>query len=135
LDSAADRRAVLERGFAAFSAGDFDRAIEFVHPEFEFIPVGGQAPVKGAAALRAWMEPDAFASQKLEILEAWPAGDRLLVHSLATNRAAGSGIEMEVEIWAIWTFDDDDRATRVGSFFPTSARRLFRRPAWTPSSA
>jgi ketosteroid isomerase-like protein len=132
LDSAADRRAVLERGFAAFSAGDFDRAIEFVHPEFEFIPVGGQAPVKGAAALRAWMEPDAFASQKLEILEAWPAGDRLLVHSLATNRAAGSGIEMEVEIWAIWTFDDDDRATRVEVFLPHEREAAFQAAGLDP---
>ena len=48
----------LRRTYEAFSRGDFDAVIEIAHPEIEFVRVGGQAPVLGADAFRAWMEPD-----------------------------------------------------------------------------
>ena len=36
----------LRRAYEAFSRGDFDAAIEIVHPEIEFVRAGGQSPVE-----------------------------------------------------------------------------------------
>lgn len=44
-------------------------------------------------------------------------------------RGAGSGIEMELEAWTLWTFDQDGRATRAEFFLPhqeDEARRALR---------
>ena len=117
MDSTEKRREALDRGYAAFNAGDFDDAMEIAHPDMEYVGPGGQTPIQGADAVRAWMEPDAFESQHLELQEVRFAGDRALVHTRARNRAAGSGIEMEIEVWAVWTFEDD-RVIRLQVFLP-----------------
>ena len=33
-------------------------------------------------------------------------------------RGAGSGIELDMEIWAVWTLNDDGLVTRIESFLP-----------------
>ena len=42
----------LRRGYDAFNRGDFDTAIESLHPEIEFVPPGGQASYKGVDAVK-----------------------------------------------------------------------------------
>jgi len=108
----------LRGAYDAFNRADFDTAMEVAHPEIEFIPLGGQSPLKGADALRAWMEPDAFENQQIEPLEFRVQDDKVLVHQLATARGTGSGIELNLDAWAVWTFDKDGRATRVQAFLP-----------------
>ena len=108
----------LRRAYEAFSRGDFDTAIEIAHPEVEFVPPGGQKSLKGAAAMRAWMEPDAFEKQTLEIREFRINGNKALVRQHAWGRGAGSGIEMELDTWVVWTLNDDGLATRVAAFLP-----------------
>jgi ketosteroid isomerase-like protein len=112
----------LRSAYDAFNRGDFDTAIELAHPEIEFAPPGGQSPLRGADALRAWMEPDAFEDQQIEPIEFRMQGDKVLVHQLATARGMGSGIELNLDAWAVWTFGDDGRATRVESFLPHQER-------------
>ncbi len=108
----------LRGAYEAFNRGDFDNAIGLAHPEIEFIPPGGQGSRRGADALRAWMEPDAFEEQRIEPVEFRMQGNKVLVHQIAEARGAGSGIELNLDAWAVWTFDDDGRATRVESFLP-----------------
>jgi ketosteroid isomerase-like protein len=48
----------LRRGYELFNAEDFDAAMEIAHPDIVFARPGGQSDVRGAEALRAWMEPD-----------------------------------------------------------------------------
>jgi ketosteroid isomerase-like protein len=108
----------LRRGFEAFNRGDFDAAVEGAHPEIEAVPPGGQAVRRGAEALRARMEPDAFEEQRIEPLDFRVEGRKVLVHQHAQTRGAGSGIELEVDLWAVWTFDDELLATRVEAFLP-----------------
>jgi ketosteroid isomerase-like protein len=115
----------LRRAYDAFNRGDFDTAIELAHPEIEYVPPGGQALLKGANALRAWMEPDAFESQVLEIEELKVAGDRVLVRQRATARGAASGIEMEIQSWTLWTFDPDGKAIRAEVFLPHQDAEAF----------
>ncbi len=108
----------LRRTYEAFNRGDFDAAVESAHPEIEFRPPGGQASLRGAAAVRAWMEPDAFDEQRIEPLDFRVEGNKVLVRQHTQARGAGSGIELDMEIWAVWTFDDDLLLTRVESFLP-----------------
>jgi ketosteroid isomerase-like protein len=106
----------LRGGYEAFSRSDFDAATEMAHPDIEFHPPGGQSVLKGADALRAWMEPDAFDEQEIEPLDYQVHGNKILVHQRIRARGAGSGIEMDIEAWAVWTFGDDGLMTRVEAF-------------------
>jgi ketosteroid isomerase-like protein len=80
----------LRRTYDAFSRADFDAAIEIFHPEIEFVPPGGQASLRGAAAVRAWMEPDAFEEQNIEPRRFRLNGNKVLVSQHAWARARGA---------------------------------------------
>jgi len=108
----------LRRLYEAFNRADFDAAMEFAHPEAEFVRPGGQAPLRGAAAIRAWMEPDAFEEQKVEPREFRVNGNKVLVSQHTWGRGAGSGIEMEVDVLSVWTLNDDGLVTRLEAFLP-----------------
>jgi len=108
----------LRRSHEAFNRGDFDAAVESAHPEIEFIPPGGQAPLRGAAALRAWMEPDAFEEQRIEPLDFRVEGNKVLVRQRIQARGAGSGINLDLENWTVWTFDGDLLVTRAETYLP-----------------
>jgi ketosteroid isomerase-like protein len=103
----------LRRAYDAFNREDFDAAIEIAHPEVEFIRPGGQSPVKGADAMRAWMEPDAFEEQFIEPLEFRVEGNKVLVYQHARARGAGSGIDLDIDSWAVWTLNDEGLVTRM----------------------
>ena len=115
----------LRRAYEAFSRGDFDTAIEIAHPECEFVPPGGQKALRGAAAVRAWMEPDAFEKQTLEIREFRINRNKVLVRQHAWGRGAGSGIEMELDTWVVWTLNDDGLMTRLEAFLPHEETEAF----------
>ena len=108
----------LRRTYEAFNRGDFDMAVQLAHPEVEMVPVGGQASLKGAAAVRAWMEPDAFEEQRIEPLDFRVEGNKVLARQHTQARGVGSGINLDQEIWTVWTFDDDLLVTRMESFLP-----------------
>jgi ketosteroid isomerase-like protein len=108
----------LRRTYEAFNRGDFDAAVESAHPEIEFIGPGGQAPLRGAAALRAWMEPDAFEEQRIEPLDFTVEGNKVLVRQHTQARGVGSGINLDLEVWTVWTLDDDLLVTRAETYLP-----------------
>jgi ketosteroid isomerase-like protein len=105
--------ATLRRCHAAYSRGDFDAAVTVLHQDIELVPPGRQSAVKGIHAVRAWMEPDAFAEQILEPLDVWVAGHTALVRVSSRARGAASGIELEFAAWTVWTFDAFGLATRM----------------------
>jgi hypothetical protein len=43
-------------------------------------------------------------------------GNKVLVHQNTRARGAGSGIELDVDTWAVWTLDDDGLVTRIEGF-------------------
>ena len=108
----------LRRIYEAFNRGDFDTAVAVAHPEIEFVRPGGQSSLRGAEALRAWMEPDAFEEQRIEPLDFRVNGNKVLVRQHATARGAGSGIELDIELWAVWTLNDDGLVTRLEFYLP-----------------
>ena len=106
----------LRRQYEALNSSDFDRAIELADPEVVLVRTGGLPELRGAEAVRAWMEPDAFESQATEMLSFETADHRVLTRQITKARGAGSGIEMEIESLIVWTFNDDGRVTRVEVF-------------------
>jgi SnoaL-like domain len=124
-----DLIARLRRTYELFNADEFDAAVQIAHPDIVFARPGGQSELKGAEALRAWMEPDAFDSQIIEPEHFEASGNRILVRQHATARGAGSGIEVEIDSWTLWTFDDEGMVTRMQFFLPNEedeARRALR---------
>jgi ketosteroid isomerase-like protein len=118
----------LRGGYDAFNRGDYDAVAQLMHPEVVFVRPGAEPELRGIDAFRAWMEPDAFESQTSEVKE-FEIGDRkVLVHQRTSARGAGSGIEMEIDSWAVWTFGDDRRITRIEAYLDheeAEARRAF----------
>lgn len=108
--------ASVHRTYEAFIRGDFEVAMEMAHPEIEFVSVGEQSRLRGADALRAWMEPDAFEEQQIQPREIRIQGNKVLVRQHAQVRGAGSGIELDIDLWAVWTMDDDGLVRRIESF-------------------
>ena len=106
----------VRRAMDAFNRGDFEAAMGYAHPDIVFARPGVESELSGAAAIRAWMEPDAFESQKFELVDFRASGNRLLVRQRMRARGTVSGIEMEVETLTVWTFDEAGRATRMESF-------------------
>ena len=98
----------LRRAYDAFNRGDYDTAIVLAHPAIEYVPPGGQAPRRGADAVRAWIEPDAFESRI--------NGNKAFVRQRIRARGAGSGVELDNEMAMVWTFDDDGLVTRAEAF-------------------
>jgi ketosteroid isomerase-like protein len=105
--------AMVRRAFDAYSRGDFEAAMENAHPDIEFVPAGGQPPIRGAAPLRAWMKPDAFKSQVVEPLDFRIAGNKVLIRQHNKIRGAGSDIDLDFIMWGVWTLDAEGRTTRI----------------------
>jgi limonene-1,2-epoxide hydrolase len=118
----------LHSGYEAFNRRDYDAVMQWVHPEMAYVSPSALTELRGAEAFRAWMEPDAFESQESEVRSIEIAANRALIRQMTRARGAGSGIEMEVESWAVWTFDDEGRVTRIEIYLEheeEQARRSF----------
>jgi len=109
---------MLRSVYEAFNRGDFEAVMRAVHPDIEFVRFGGQSPVRGPAALREWMEPDAFEDQRFEPLDFTSNGNKVLVRHHFTGRGAGSGMALDFTSFAVFTLDDDGLVTRLEAFFP-----------------
>ena len=110
--------AALRRLHDAFNRGDFEAVVEMVHPDVELVRTGGQSSVKGVAALREWMEPDAIEEQRVEPLDFRVKGDKVLVRVHTTGRGAGSGIEIDDVTCIVWTLDDHGLVKKAQLFLP-----------------
>jgi ketosteroid isomerase-like protein len=99
--------------YDAYNRGDFDALAETAHPDLEVVPAGGQQTIRGAARVRAWMEPDAFESQVVEPLDFRVTGNKVLVQARSKIRGAGSGIEVEFRFWSVWTFNEAGLTARI----------------------
>ena len=81
----------------AVGLADYDAAIELAQPDVVLMRAGGAGEVRGIEALREWMEPDAFESQVTEHLGFQIHEERVLSRVRSHARAAGSGIEIDID--------------------------------------
>ena len=113
----------------AFNRGDFDAAVEIIHPDVLVVRVGSEPDLQGVQAVRQWMEPDALEDQAFEITGVEAVDSRVLVRTRVTARGAGSGVEVAVNAINVWTFDDSGKVVRIAAFFEheeDEARRALR---------
>jgi ketosteroid isomerase-like protein len=110
--------AALRRAHDAFNRRDFEAVVQLVRPDFELVRPGGQSSVNGVAALREWLEPDAFEEQRVEPLDFRVKDDKVLERAHVTGRGAGSGIEVDVVGWFVWTLDDHGLVKEIQVFLP-----------------
>jgi ketosteroid isomerase-like protein len=110
--------AALRRVHEAFNRRDFEAVVQQAHPDVELVRTGGQSSVKGVAALREWMEPDAFEEQRYEPLDFRVKGDKVFERVHVTGRGAGSGIEVDFVTYTVWTLDDRGLVKEAQGFLP-----------------
>jgi hypothetical protein len=92
---------------------DFEAALGIARPDIELNRSSIEPPLKGVAAVREWMEPDAFEVQRYEPLDCEANGNKVLVRQHLFPRGAGSGIELDIGSRAVWSFDDDGFVART----------------------
>jgi ketosteroid isomerase-like protein len=68
------------------------------------------------------MRPDAIVDQQVEPHEYIVNGDRVLVRLMTSGAGAGSGVEMSILIWTVWTFEDG-QVVRSESFLEEAKAR------------
>jgi ketosteroid isomerase-like protein len=96
----------LKNGYEAFNRGDFEAALEAAVDDIELRVIdspSGTSVVSGRDAVIEWMKPDMFAEQRatpVEFIEA--ADDTIIVRLIAQVRGAGSGLEIEDEVFHVW---------------------------------
>jgi ketosteroid isomerase-like protein len=105
----------VRAGYEAFNRGDFEGALELMHPDVEVqrAQIAPDAePLRGVDAIKAWMLPDLFAEQNVELIDIIESGDKVFVEGQFRIRAAGSGIVFEDRGWHVLTIRDS-KATRL----------------------
>ncbi|MDP9188083.1 MAG: nuclear transport factor 2 family protein [Actinomycetota bacterium] len=112
----AEIAATLRRLADAFNRGDYEGSIEIAHPEIELVRAWEKSSLYGTEALQAWLKPDAFENQSLELLDLTISGGKVLVNQRFRARGAGSGMDVEVDSWAVWTLDEAGLATKLELF-------------------
>ena len=106
----------IRRLYDAMNADDLDAVTEMGDPDIVLVRVGGQGELHGTSAIRDWLKPDAFESQVLEPLDFEVAGDRVLARVRSRVRGAGSGIELEIIAWSVFTFSQEGKISRAELF-------------------
>ena len=104
---------ILRSGYEAFNRGDFKAAVELMHPDIEMQRAQSAPdpePVRGVEAIRAWMQPDIFEEQHVDLVEIVENGDKIFVEGQFRVRARGSGIQIDDRAWHVWTIRDGKAA-------------------------
>jgi limonene-1,2-epoxide hydrolase len=113
-----EKIATLRRFHDAFNRGDFESVVQLVRPDVELVRTGGMSSLKGVAALREWMEPDAIEEQRIEPTEFRVNGEKVFVREHATGRGAGSGIPIDIVVPGVFTLDDHGLVKEIQAFLP-----------------
>ena len=110
-----DQVELMQAGFERYNRGDFDGLREYIAADVIIDRVGELPSIQGWEAFRQMLEPDAFEWQRIYPLGWEINGDKALLHVNIHAKGAGSGIEMDIDGWMVWTVADGI-VTRIASF-------------------
>ena len=101
----------IRRGIDAFNAGDHEALLALLSEDVEWKRVDGlpdaEGWIHGREAVREFLRPDVFAAGRIEVLEMVEADDVVLVHGRFHARGAASGIELDVENYAVYRVEGE----------------------------
>lgn len=113
----------LKRGYEAFSSGDLEAALAFIHPEVEWhefreTPGRGGAVYRGHEGMREVVRDwSAWEDLKSEVEEGVSVSDdSVLLMVRISGRVPGSAQRMEASIAHLWTMRDG-KGYRMKSFW------------------
>jgi ketosteroid isomerase-like protein len=122
---------LMQNGFERYNQGDFDGLREYISDDVIINRVGELPSIRGWDAFRQMLEPDAFEWQRI-YPRGWETnGDKLLLNVEIHAKGAGSGIEMDIDGWMVWTVADGI-VTRIAAFTDEAEAR---RAAGLPPSS
>jgi ketosteroid isomerase-like protein len=101
---------IVRSTYAAFSRGDVDAVLELLHPDVDWHPPPTSVdpqPLRGRDAVREYLAPNFFESQRAEPVEVTVESDRVLVEARVQARGAGSGVEIDSTAWHLYVVRDD----------------------------
>jgi hypothetical protein len=119
----------LQRGCALFNEGNFDALREFVSADIVVERDGEAERLRAWDELRAFIQPDAFEWQRNDPLDYSVQGDKVLVRIELRARGAGSGIELTIAGWHVWTVKDGLAVHMLSTADDERARERFHTPA------
>ncbi len=100
----------LQKGIEAFNRGDHEALLALLSENVEWKRVDGLpdegGEIRGREAVREFLKPEVFAAARFEPLEIFEAGDTVLARARFDARGAGSGIELGVETYVVYRFED-----------------------------
>ena len=106
---------LMQREFETYNRGDFDGLRQYIAEDVIVDRVGELPTLRGWDAFRQMLEPDAFEWQRIYPLDWEINGDKALLHVNIHAKGAGSGIEMDIDGWMVWTVADGI-VVRIASF-------------------
>ena len=107
---------IAQRFLESCSRGDLDGALAHADPKIVWNPTQeGQA--EGITRVRATMErwEDSFEDLEVTYEETIDAGDRVLVKTHVSGRGRGSGVEVNMRSYMLWTLQGE-KVLRMDEF-------------------
>ena len=107
---------VVRRIFEAYASGDFERGLAYGDPEIVWNPVE-ETPTQGVDAVREYLgrwEAD-WEDLRTVAEEFLDGGERVVVTVHFAGRGRGSGIDIDVRLYEVWTIHDG-KAVRMDEF-------------------
>ena len=117
---------IIRRSYERWNHGDFRWATELAGPEFEYVAAGGIPGLSGSFRApegfmrfleQFWEQFDEPQAEPQELIE---AGDRVLAVVNFRGRGRQSGVEVNMEVFQLWTFRDG-KVIRGHGFFDREA--------------
>jgi ketosteroid isomerase-like protein len=101
---------IVHSSYAAYSRGDVDAVVELMHPDVDWHPPPTSVdpqPIRGREAVREYLVPNFFETQRAEPVEVTVEGNRVLVEAHVQARGAGSGVEIAGMAWHLYEFEGE----------------------------
>ena len=106
----------LREVFIASNADDFEPALAMLAEDVELQRAGGMGTIRGKAAIREFLAPDAFEYQRLRPTKFRQRGDKILAFVDVDARGRGSGVELKTKAFLVYTMRNG-KATRLEVYF------------------
>jgi ketosteroid isomerase-like protein len=125
--SEAENEAAVRAGLAAWNANDWEALERLNASDIEIIAPEGwpeSGKFEGWPAVRRQFErlKDSWSEEHVELVSLESRGDKVLVQSRWLGKGEGSGLDLDLGVWVVYTFEDG-RIVRLEYFLEEAPAR------------